>query len=339
MAVIVRDNTNDALWNEWSKLLNAAIYDADANKVKYDEIVKALANVDSSSMYAEKAQTFGDLGDYAVKTEGANAVEDDFEQGYAKLIQHSTFSKSVVISRELRDDNRRQEAMQKVVNLVQSYKRTRAKFMTSALTLSVGSTTSMSFGGATIDISGADTLALFNSAHPLKRVTGATQCNHFSDAFGNNAAVLNELANRMRNFKNDRGEVMGYTADTIIIPGNAPALEETVKRIIGSEGEVGSNNNDINTQRGKWKLIVDELWTPTKAQTTDPDPYIIMSSEANKELLGTRFYDRTPLDVATEIKVESRNKVYNGYGRMSCGFTNWRHVILGGSTNADAQSL
>lgn len=339
MAVIVRDNTNDALWNEWSKLLEAAIYDADTNKVKYDELVKALANVDTSSMYAEKAQTFGDLGDYTVKTEGANAAEDDFEQGYAKLIQHITFSKSVIVSRELRDDNRRQEAMQKVINLVQSYKRTRAKFMTSALTLSVGSTTSMTFGGATIDISGADTLALFNSAHPLKRVTGATQCNHFSNAFGSNAAVLNELSNKMRNFKNDRGEVMGYTADTIIIPGNAPVLEETVKRIIGSEGEVGSNNNDINTQRGKWKLIVDELWTPTKAQTTDPDPYIVMSSEANKELLGTRFYDRTPLDVATEIKTESRNKVYNGYGRMSCGFTNWRHVILGGSTNADAQSL
>ena len=339
MAVIVRDNTNDALWDEWAKLLDAAIYDADTNKVKYDELVKALANVDTSDMYAEKAQTFGDLGDYLVKTEGANATEDDFEQGYAKLIQHITFSKSVVISRELRDDNRRQEAMQKVVNLVQSYKRTRAKFLTSALTLSVGSTTSMTFGGASIDISGADTKALFNSAHPYKRVVGQTQCNHYADAFGNNADVLNKLANKMRNFKNDRGEVMGYTADTIIVPGNAPELEETVKRIIGSDGEVGSNNNDINTQRGKWKLIVDELWTPTKAQTTDPDPYIIMSSEANKELLGTRFYDRTPLDVENEVKIESRNMVYNGFGRMSCGFTNWRHVILGGSTNADAQSL
>ena len=339
MAVIVRDNTNDALWDEWAKLLDAAIYDADTNKVKYDELVKALANVDTSDMYAEKAQTFGDLGDYLVKTEGANATEDDFEQGYAKLIQHITFSKSVVISRELRDDNRRQEAMQKVVNLVQSYKRTRAKFLTSALTLSVGSTTSMTFGGASIDISGADTKALFNSAHPYKRVVGQTQCNHYADAFGNNADVLNKLANKMRNFKNDRGEVMGYTADTIIVPGNAPELEETVKRTIGSDGEVGSNNNDINTQRGKWKLIVDELWTPTKAQTTDPDPYIIMSSEANKELLGTRFYDRTPLDVENEVKIESRNMVYNGFGRMSCGFTNWRHVILGGSTNADAQSL
>lgn len=339
MAVIVRDNTNDALWDEWAKLLNAAIYDADTNKVKYDELVKALANVDTSEMYAEKAQTFGDLGDYLVKTEGQNATDDDFQQGYSKLIQHLTFSKNVIISRELRDDNRRQEAMQKVVNLVAAYKRTRAKFLTAALTLSVGTTTTMTFGGlAGIDISTADTKALFNSAHTCKRVA-TTQCNHFSDAFGNNSQVLNALANKMRNFVNDRGEVMGYTADTIIVPGNAPVLEDTVKKIIGSDGEVGTNNNDINTQRGKWKLIVNELWTPTKANPTDPDPYIIMSSEANKELLATRFYDRTPLDVETDIEVKNRNLVYNGYGRMSVGFTNWRHVILGGSTNADAQSL
>lgn len=339
MAVIVRDNTNDALWNEWAKLLNAAIYDADTNKVKYDELVKAIFNVQTSDMYAEKAQTFGDLDDYLVKTEGATATEDDFQQGFAKLIQHLTFSKSVVISRELRDDNRRQEAMQKVVNLVQAYKRTRAKFATAALTLSVGSTTTMTFGGlAGIDIAGADTLALFNSAHPGKRYA-TTQCNHFSDAFGSNADVLNEIANRMRNFRNDRGEVMGYTADTIVVPGNAPALEETVKRIIGSDGEVGTNHNDINTQRGKWKLVVNELWTPTKVNPTDPDPFIIMSSEANKELLANRFYDRTPLDVQNEVKIESRNMVYNGFGRMSVGFTNWRHAVLGGSVDADAQAL
>ena len=333
MAVIVRDNTNDALWNEWAKVLDAAIYDADVNHVKYDELVNALANVSTSDMYAEKTQTFGDLDDYDVKTEGAAASEDDFEQGYAKLIQHSTFAKSVILSRELRDDNRIQDAKQKVVNLVQSYKRTRAKLVTNALTLSVGTTTTMTFGGATLDIAGADTKALFNSAHTLKR-SASTVCNHYSDAFGSNADVLNELANKMRNFVNDRGEVLGITADTIIIPGNRWQLEETVKRIIGSDGEVGSNNNDINTQRGKWKLIVDELWTPATG-----DPYIIMSSEANKELLATRFYDRTPLDVQNEVKIESRNMVYNGYGRMSVGFTNWRHVIMGGSTDADAQSL
>jgi hypothetical protein len=64
-----------------------------------------------------------------------------------------------------------------------------------------------------------------------------------------------------------------------------------------------------------------------------------MSSEALKELQGTKFYNRTPLDIENEVKVESRNMVYNGFERYSLAFTNWRHVALIGSADADAQSL
>ena len=345
MAVTVRDNTaNGDMWNEWATLLNAAIFDSDAQQNKYDDLVKALANVSKSDRWGEKSTTIGGLGDYDVKSEGSDASEDTFVEGYAKFIRHLSFSKSFVVSVEMRDDNQIDEAKSKAVNLVQSYKRTRAKFLSQALTSSVGSTKTMTFGGqSNIDIGTPDDLALFNAAHTLKNsyssgTTHNTQSNLFSNALGSNAVMLNRLANIMRNFKDDRGEVMGFTADTIIIPGNQPALEDTVKKIIGSDGEVGSNYNDINTQRGQWKLIVDYLWTPT-VSGTDPAPYIIMSSEANKELLATRFYDRKILDVVNEVKPESRNLIYNGFARWSAGFTNWRHVIMGGSTDASATTL
>ena len=239
----------------------------------------------------------------------------------------------------MRDDNQWDEAEQRVVNLVQASKRTKAKFVTAALASSVGSTTTMTFGGQTgLDIACADALALFNSAHPLKNAgSGVTQGNHFSNVLGSNTTVLNKVANAMRNFKDDRGEVLGFTADTIIVPGNDPEYEDFVKRVIGSDGEVGSNNNDINTQRGRWKIVVNPLWTPTISSTSHP--LIIMSSEALKELQGTKFYTRTPLDIENEVKVESRNMVYNGFERYSLAFTNWRHVALIGSADADAQSL
>ena len=277
--------------------------------------------------------------DYAIKAEGQDAAEDTYVEGYAKFIAHNTFSKSVLISKELRDDNMWDDAEQKVVNLVQASKRTRAKFVTAALASSVGSTTTMTFGGQSgLDIACADALALFNSAHPLKNAgSGVTQGNHFSDVLGSTTVVLNKVANRMRNFKDDRGEVLGFTADTIIVPGNDPEYEDFVKRVIGSDGEVGSNNNDINTQRGRWKIVVNPLWTPTISSTSHP--LIIMSSEALKELQGTKFYQRTPLDIENEVKVESRNMVYNGFERYSLAFTNWRHVALIGSADADAVAL
>jgi phage major head subunit gpT-like protein len=357
MAVIIRDNTlNGDMWNEWATLMNAAIYDADIQKNKYDDLVTALANEMKSSRWAEKSSTIGGLGDYSTKEEGADAKYDYFAEGYSKLIEHITFAKSVSISKEMVDDNQIAEMKSKAINLVQSYKRTRAKFLSLALTSSVGSTKTMDFADkSNIDISCADNLALFNTNHTLKNapralastlpagaITSAvlpgvgvieTQSNLFSNAFGSDTVMLNKLSNVMRNFKDDGGEVLGLEADTIVIPGNRPVLEDLVKRIIGSDGEVGSNKNDINTQRGKWKLVVDYLWTPASG-----DPYIIMSSQANKELMATRLYDRTTLDVVNEVKNESRNLLYNGFARMSVGFTNWRHVLMGGVTGGTTLS-
>lgn len=357
MAVIIRNTINSDMWNEWATLLNAAIFDADAQKNKYDDLVDALANVKKSKRWAEKSTTIGGLGDFSTKEEGADAKYDYFAEGYSKLIEHITFAKSVSISKEMVDDNQIAEMKSKAINLVQSYKRTRAKFLSEALTRSIGNTKTMNFADkANIDIGGADNLALFNSNHTLKNSPRAaastlpagaitsdvlpgvgvieTQSNLFTNAFGTNSTMLNRLANIMRNFKDDGGEVLGLEADTVVIPGNRPALEDMVKKIIGSDGEVGTNNNDINTQRGKWRLVVDYLWTPASG-----DPYIIMSSQGNKELMATRLYDRTPLDVANEEKIESRNLVYNGFARMSVGFTNWRHVIMGGSSDATATTL
>ena len=223
------------------------------------------------------------------------------------------------------------DAKQKVINMVQAYKRTRAKLATAAITSAVGATQNITFNGATIDVTTGDGLALFNEAHVLKG-SGNTQCNYFSDVLGSNTVVLNKAANRMRNFRDDRGEVLGFTADTLIIPGNDPEYEDFVKRVIGSDGEVGSDHNDINTQRGKWKLVVDPLWTPEISATNHP--IIIYSSEALKALQGTKFYDRTALDVENDVDVHSRNLTYNGFARMSITFPNWRHAMMIGASAA-----
>ena len=333
MAVVIRNNaSNNRFWDEWSTLFDSVIYDADAQQNKYDNIVKALAIEKKSKRWGEKSIVMGGLGDFQSKAEGAVATQDTFEEGYEKFVQHATFALEVEISKELKDDNMLDDAKQKVINLVQAYKRTRARLATSAITGATGAATTITFNGATIDVTTGDNLALFNDAHPLKSVSGATQANYFKDVLGNTTTVLNKASNAMRNFKDDRGNVLGFTPDTVIIPGNDPEYEDFVKRVIGSDGEVGSNNNDINTQRGQWKLVVDPEWTPTISATNHP--VILLSSEALKALQGTKFYDRTDLDIETDVDVHSRNLTYNGFARMSITFPNWRHVMLIGDANA-----
>ena len=333
--VIIRrsDNlANNAQWDEWATLLDAVIYDSAAQQNNYDEIVKAIAIEKGSKRWGEKSITMGGLGDFQAKAEGEAAAQDEYEQGYDKFVRHASFGLEVMISKELRDDNQFDDAKQKAVNLVQAYKRTRARLATQALTSAVGDTTSISFNNATIDVTTGDGKALFNEAHNLKSITGATQSNLFSDVLGNTTAVLNKASNKMRNFKDDKGNVLGFVPDTIILPGNDPEYEDFVKRVIGSDGEVGTDKNDINTQRGKWKFVVDPEWTPQISATSHP--VILLSSQAMKALQGTKFYDRTKLDILSREDEHTRNLTYNGFARMSITFPNWRHVMYLGCADS-----
>lgn len=335
MSVIIRRSeglANNREWDEWSTLLDSVIYDSEAQKNKYKDLVSALTIEKKSKRWGEKSITMGGLGDFQAKAEGENATQDAYEQGYEKFVRHTTFGLEVEISKELKDDNQLDDAKAKVMNMTQAYHRTRARLVTEALTNAVNDTTSITFNGATIDVATGDNVALFNSAHPLKSISGATQSNLFSDVLGSNAAVLNKAAVKMRNFRDDRGNVLGYLPDTIVLPGNDPEYEDFVKRIIGSDGEVGSDHNDINTQRGKWKMIVDPEWQPEISATNHP--VILMSSDALKALQGTKFYDRTVLDIMEDVDVHSRNLTYNGFARMSITFPNWRHVMFLGTSEA-----
>ena len=337
MSVIIRreyneSNPNNRQWDEWATLLDSVIYDAAAQRNKYKDIVKALAIEKKSKRWGEMSLTMGGLGDFQAKAEGEAAVQDVYEEGYEKFVKHTSFGLEVEISKELRDDNQLDDAKTKAINLVMAYDRTRARLMTQALTASVGAAENITFNGATIDITTGDGKAVFHDAHNLKSIAGGTQCNYFSDVLGSNTTVLNKAAVKMRNFRDDRGNVLGFLPDTIILPGNDPEYEDFVKRVIGSDGEVGSDHNDINTQRGKWKLVIDPEWTPTISATNHP--VILLSSEAMKAIQGTKFYDRTGLDIASDVDVHTRNLTYNGFARMSVAFPNWRHMMMLGAADA-----
>ena len=68
MAVTVRDNTkNGDQWNEWATILDAKIYDADAQQNKYDDLVKGIVVEKKSKRWGEKSTVMGGLGDYDIK--------------------------------------------------------------------------------------------------------------------------------------------------------------------------------------------------------------------------------------------------------------------------------
>lgn len=326
MAVIFSKHggQNDEAWKVIDTELSMVIQDTDTEKNKDDELVKALFNVKTSKKFGEKQGSMTEFGNFEEVTEGDNGIQDDYNMGFSKLIEHHQYIKTFMCTREAKDDGDIDMMKQTAANFVRAYKRSRAQFASNCL---VTEGTTFTYGNKIYDKTTGDGKALFATDHPGKKTGVAVQSNVFTNAFGTNATMLYTLANIGRNFKNQSGNVMGYTFDTIVIPGNVPDLEDLIKRIIHSDQIVGSNNNDINTQKGNWRLIVNHRWEAA----TGTKPYIIMSSEAQRDLNAAVFFDRVALDVSNEVLNKSRNLEWSGYARWSAGFYDWRSVILGGA--------
>lgn len=326
MAVTISKSSglNDDLWNQWAPLIREFIMDADKDKNKYDDLLGAMFNVNKSDKFGEKNTGLTEFDDFQITGEGNSAVLDDLQETFAKLITHEELMKKCVITKSLVEDSSVDMIKQKTANFVKAYKRSRCQYATNAL---VTEGTTFSYGGSsTLDKTTGDGKALFAVDHPAKKDSTNTQSNVFTNAFSE--TILVRLANIMRNFQNDSEHVMGYTANKIIIPGDCYAMEEQIRKIIRSELQPGTSNNDVNTQKGLWELVVNPLWI----HAAGTNPYIIMSDEANKELFGNMFFDRTDLQLREDVDIDTHNLQYSGRFRMSGGFYNWRHVIMGGAT-------
>ena len=322
-------SANEPLFGRFVHPIKALIEDESNICQQNKSILDVLFNVEKSNRYAETVMGESDFDTFQSKEEGKEAAHDTVKRTFDKTIEHVEFGKEFTITRKMADDAKfgmganMKNAPRK---FTRAYYKTRIKLAAQALIN--GTKTSMTFNGATVDLATGDNLALFSSAHiyTTDKMSGQTQSNYFCGDFTSDSATFEEalgmLANKLRNFKDENGETMGYTADVLIIPCNRPKLEMMAKKIIGSERTTGSHNNDINTQYGNWTLVVLDGWE------VDADQFMVMSSEANENLLGNMFFNRVPLDITSDIDKHTRNMFWNGYCRFGVGFTTWKHIAL-----------
>lgn len=320
---------NDPMFGKFEHPIKALIENESNACEKRKGVLDFLYNVEKSNRYAETIIGESDFDTFQSVKEGQGAENDNVETTFKKTIEHITFMKEFTITKEMADDAKfgmGTNMTNKPKKFVRAYYKTRNKI--AAWALINGTKTSGTFNKAVVELACQDGLSLFNNAHTYatEKMKGKTQTNYFYGDLTSTAAKLEEvmgvLANKLRNFKDENGETMEYIADVIIIPCNRPKLEAMVKKVVGSERTVGSDYNDINTQYGNWTVVVLDGW-----ETTD-DRFMIMSSEANENLLGNMFYNRVPLDIRNNIDDHTRNFYWNGYCRFGVGFNTWKHILL-----------
>ena len=295
-----------------------------------------LFNVERSNKFGETIIGQNEFDVFRAADEGAGAENDNIAETYRKFIEHIQFMKEFTITQEMMEDANygvAQDAKRRAENFTRAYYKTMHKICEYALMNATNA--DGLFAKAKLDLTAPDGLPLFNSAHKWGLpACGGTQSNFFwGDVFGTGTSgrrpstaafeeALGELAVKLRNMKDENGEILGYTADTLVLPGNRPLAEAVAKKVCGSEGALGNGYNDINLQYGNWNIVIMPNWQ------TEDDRVMIMSSEANKNLSGNMFFNRVPLTVTNWVDHHTGNYVWGGRCRFGVGFGSYKHILL-----------
>ena len=302
---------------------------------KQGGIADTLFNIEKSSRFGETIIGGNEFSVFSATEEGSGVEGENVAETYSKFIEHIQFMKDFIITAEMMEDasyGLAADAKRRAENFTRAYYKTMNKICESALMN--GTLSSVDFAGATVDLTAPDGKPLFSSEHAYGKDLGTQTNFYYGDIFSSGSgdarvastaafeAALSELSVKMRNMLDENGEPLGYTADTIILPGNRPMAETIAKKVCGSAGALGNGYNDINLHFGNWNVIVMPGWR------TDDDRVMIMSSEANKNLCGNMFFNRIPLTVTNWVDNHTGNYIWNGRCRFGVGFGSYKHIML-----------
>lgn len=295
---------------------------------KKNQFDKLIYNVANSEKFAEAYFLENELGLLKAVDEGGEGDQLSSKEIAKQYIEHTEFKGDCFLSRTLIEDSNRNEISKRVRKLIRSYWATRSEFAQAGLYN--GASETMTFAGKTFSLKTADGKALFHNAHTYGTGSDAgTQSNnyHYVSTKGIDSSMVAELMAYMavagRQMKSENGKPMGYTFNRIYIPGSCFKLEQAVRQIIGTQYSPGNENNDINTMHGGWQLIVLPNWATTE------NVFIVGSEEANENLSGSMFYDRTPFDVQRADQFNTKDElILHGRARMSLVHNSYKHLQM-----------
>ena len=290
-----------------------------------------LFNIEKSNHFGETIVTQSEFDIFQAAREGEAAATDCIAETSSKFIEHIQFMKEFIITAEMMEDANygvAPEAKRRAESFTRAYYKTINKICEAALINA--SNSSMTYAGANVDLTTADGKPLFSNSHSYG-TEGQTQSNFY---YGNMYAgggtydpssfgdILSILCHLFREMKDENGDPLGYTADTLIIPSNRFLLEATVKKLCGTIDSIGSQNNEINIHYNNWNVIILPSWQ------TDDDAVILMSSEANRNLSGNMFFNRVPLTITNWVDHHTGNYIWNGRCRFGVGFGSYKHALM-----------
>lgn len=259
-----------------------------------------LFDAETSDRAFEEEVLFSMFGTAPVKTEGSGIQYDTAQESYTARYNHSTIALGFAITEEAMEDN-----------LYDTFSKLRAKGLARAMANTKQVTAANIYNnGFSSSYTGGDGVALFSASHPT--VGAGNQSNTVSSDLSETA--LETAFINISLFKDDRGILIGASPASLHIP---PQLQFVAERILRSDQQAGSANNDVNALKSRG--IFSRGYTVNR-RFTDTNAWFIRTDVPN----GLKHFTRVKLGTKMEPDFDTGNLRFKARERYSFGWSDWR---------------
>ena len=268
----------------------------------YPEEWKSLGfEVNKSSKAYEEDVGLSSFGLAGVKTEGGPISYDTERQGFTTRYNHVVYALGFIITREIYEDDQYDQVGKRKANaLARSMKQTKEIVAANIFNRA-----------ATSGYTGGDGVTLLSASHP--NVAGGTWSNMPTTAADLSEAALEQAYIDIAAFRDDRGLLIAAKPKKLII---APANMFEAKRILGSDGRVGTDNNDLNAI--KTMSIIPEF--TVNHYLNDADQWSIVTDVPD----GLKYFERRGDQFEMDNDFDTENAKYKATARYSFGWSDPR---------------
>lgn len=237
------------------------------------------------------------------KAEGAPITYDSERQAFITRYSHVVYALGFVVTREAFDDDQYDVVGQrKAQGLAFSMRQTKEVVAANVY--------NRAFNSSYV---GGDGVSMVNASHP--NFAGGTWSNQIGTASDLSEAALEQAVIDIGGFTNDRGLLISVRPKSLIIPRQ---LAFEAKRILGSEGRVGTDNNDVNALKNMG-LFSDVV---VNHYLTDTDAWFIRTDVPN----GLKYFERRGDSFDMDNDFDTENAKFKATARYSFGWTDPRSI-------------
>jgi hypothetical protein len=257
----------------------------------------------TSSKAFEEDVGISSFGLAVAKTEGSPISYDSERQAFITRYQHVVYALGFIITREMMEDDQYDVVGQKKAQgLAFSMRQTKEVIAANVYNRAFNS--SYTFG---------DGLSLINASHV--NIKGGTWSNQIATASDLSEAALEQACIDIAGFTNDAGLLIAVRPESLIIPRQ---LIFEAKRILATDGRVGTDNNDLNALKtmGAVPKVV------TNHFLTDTDAWFIRTNTPH----GMKYFERRGDQFDMDNDWDTENAKFKATARYSFGATDVRGI-------------